>query len=780
METMGRMGVYAEASADLLFRRTYAAADSLFRRVGLDRTYGMRPAEFSEVIESSWPVSSNASCQDAQPGSMCYHATAWLHDKGVVNHPEWYPSLSEESTMSEVQFTLYALGKAFCPMPCKARFAKPLEESPDDRVLEVDDSGRQVESEAYELSEPEECGETVEGDWCYLSIMWLKHVGLGKHPDWYPTLLGESSMEKFQSVLHDEHKVGCPLPCSNSSVVEQATTTPPRQDARAVVSPSAKRVDTVFKQCKNARKGSSCYDAITQVIDVGLMNNPEEYPELTPDVTRLEVQEHLFLRGQFECERPCPSEKIEKLGRPRMVKKSADDMTVEELSRYLSHEWDGYVDSDEYTSSVATHVRSAQERAFEDYTNAVAQDGRQGQPVEEDANAAAERVWEGANAAAAGGVAPAEGEMDQQPPVAAEGALVPERDQKSLENQGLSAGDAADGCRDTSDGELCYSAVTWARKVGIIERPKWYAGLSQNSTFKDFQAYLHKERGSLCQMPCPDAADALPLVWSDGAWAFRLPDPPAAEGDALAGENVTGPASLRPPRPLWRRPSRRPLCRLQTGRTPRSRSRRLPKKTSWRRTSACGRRSKRSQRRRRSPSRSALTSSRGARSARSARSRSARVPPQRSRRRSQRPPQRRQGLAFPRRRCQRSTETLRTSTPRFRRQRQSQMPIPQFRYPRRFFILATLEAQRQRHSRRPTPQFRSQRHSRRPLRRRSARQRRNDWQRRSSSARRVPSTRWRPSAQLRRSRSQRSPPMMPPLRSSRWRRRSLCRRSHFR
>ncbi|CAK0897320.1 unnamed protein product [Prorocentrum cordatum] len=526
--SMDRMGASAEASADLLFRRTYAAADSLFKRVGLDKTYGMRPAEFSEVMESSWPTSSNASCQDAQPGSMCYHAAAWLQDKGVVNHPEWYPSLSEGSTMQEVQFVLYAMGKAFCPMPCQARFAKPVEDSPDDRVLEVE-GGRQVESEAYELSESEQCGDIQEGDWCYLSIMWLKHVGLEKHPDWYPTLIHESSAQKFQAVLHAEHKVGCPMPCSSNSsalasVVEQVATTTGQDVARAVVSPSVKRVDETWTECNNARLGSQCYEAITHVMNESLWKTPEEFPELSPDVTRSEVQEHLYLRGQFGCDRPCPQEQIKKIYRTERVKKSADDMTVEELARYLTHEWDGYVDADEYTSRVATHVVSDKERAFEEYTNAVAANGA---PAKEDA--------EDANASASAGVLseedylPSESEKDvvQEP----SGARLP-------------AGDASDECRDSLTGDVCYSAVTWARRVGILQRPKFYPGLSENSTFKDFQAHLHKVRGSICHKPCPDTAGAPPLLWADGAWARRLPDALSAEDGAAAEENAT--AALTP------------------------------------------------------------------------------------------------------------------------------------------------------------------------------------------------------------------------------------------
>jgi len=92
-----------------------------------------------------------------------------------------------------------------------------------------------------------------------------------------------------------------------------------------------------------------------------LWKTPEEFPELSPDVTRSEVQEHLYLRGQFGCDRPCPQEQIKKIYRTERVKKSADDMTVEELARYLTHEWDGYVDADEYEP--CRHARGVRQGA---------------------------------------------------------------------------------------------------------------------------------------------------------------------------------------------------------------------------------------------------------------------------------------------------------------------------------------------------------------------------------------------------------------------------------
>jgi len=324
--------------------------------------FGLNHALFQAVMERRLKPkvlgaseAHEASCQDARPGDLCYQATAWLHDTGLASHPAWYPSLSPDSTMQEVQSVLHTLGKAECPRPCRTEVARRLAPSPDDRVLEVDDTGRQVLSEAYELAAPADCGDAVEGEWCYVSIMWLKDTGLDKHSDWYPTLTHQSSMEAFQTVLHNQGKVGCPLPCSSNSTAPELNEALVPSDPGAAVSDSALRYEAESAECEDAEEGSQCHKAISRVMDVGLWLHPEEYPELAADCTRQEIQEHLYLRRKYGCGRPCPEEKILRhhnedltVKARRRVKKSVEEMTVEELQMYLSHAWDGLVNADEY------------------------------------------------------------------------------------------------------------------------------------------------------------------------------------------------------------------------------------------------------------------------------------------------------------------------------------------------------------------------------------------------------------------------------------------------
>lgn len=52
-------------------------------------------------------------------------------------------------------------------------------------------------------------------------------------------------------------------------------------------------------------------------------------------------------------------------------------------------------------------------------------------------------------------------------------------------------------------GEECYEHVEWAMQFGIASHPEWYPGLTQNSSFEEFQARLHNINHGNCSEPCP-------------------------------------------------------------------------------------------------------------------------------------------------------------------------------------------------------------------------------------------------------------------------------------
>jgi hypothetical protein len=60
----------------------------------------------------------------------------------------------------------------------------------------------------------------------------------------------------------------------------------------------------------------------------------------------------------------------------------------------------------------------------------------------------------------------------------------------------------AGACHTAVAGEKCYGDVDWAMKTGIHQHPEWYPGLSQSSSFEEFQTHMHDIGYSECPMPC--------------------------------------------------------------------------------------------------------------------------------------------------------------------------------------------------------------------------------------------------------------------------------------
>lgn len=61
---------------------------------------------------------------------------------------------------------------------------------------------------------------------------------------------------------------------------------------------------------------------------------------------------------------------------------------------------------------------------------------------------------------------------------------------------------ADEPCHTAIKGEHCYHEVLWAYFSGINTHPEWYAGLTRQSSFEDFQALLHNRDKTECRKPC--------------------------------------------------------------------------------------------------------------------------------------------------------------------------------------------------------------------------------------------------------------------------------------
>uniref|UniRef100_A0A7S2NT12 Uncharacterized protein n=1 Tax=Zooxanthella nutricula TaxID=1333877 RepID=A0A7S2NT12_9DINO len=57
-------------------------------------------------------------------------------------------------------------------------------------------------------------------------------------------------------------------------------------------------------------------------------------------------------------------------------------------------------------------------------------------------------------------------------------------------------------CSTAHEGDQCFMHVRWAMRTGILAHPQWYPGLTVDSSFEDFQACLHKGAHHGCPRPC--------------------------------------------------------------------------------------------------------------------------------------------------------------------------------------------------------------------------------------------------------------------------------------
>jgi len=65
-------------------------------------------------------------------------------------------------------------------------------------------------------------------------------------------------------------------------------------------------------------------------------------------------------------------------------------------------------------------------------------------------------------------------------------------------------------CHTALPSESCYTDVVWAMGEGIHLHPTWYHGVDEDSTFEEFQEYLHKDTQRDCKRPCSAKIEGLP------------------------------------------------------------------------------------------------------------------------------------------------------------------------------------------------------------------------------------------------------------------------------
>jgi hypothetical protein len=192
-------------------------------------------------------------CHTAEAGEQCYDQVLYAMEEVGV-HPEWYEGLTNESSLESFQELLHRGKKddegKRCPRPCNleaiknvssssaAGFChtavrsepcwddvldvhfKKLQESPDlYKGLSASSTFEDIQmhisnsSGAHCEHRPCPCHTAVAGDMCYRHVMWVKKVGIKKHPRRFEGLTVHSSVEEIQYRLHPIANDHCLLPC---------------------------------------------------------------------------------------------------------------------------------------------------------------------------------------------------------------------------------------------------------------------------------------------------------------------------------------------------------------------------------------------------------------------------------------------------------------------------------------------------------------------------------------------------------------------------------------
>lgn len=186
-------------------------------------------------------------CSDTQQGMWCYRAISWLRSDGIERHPTWYPGLTSDSSIQAFQKAMHLAGKSGCQMPCAEipeekdnrqrdvlNVSTEAEQETENRTTPVEaeqETENQTENqtnappfEHYGSEEGNDCHDVLEGDQCFVAVMWAMEEGIDKHRVWYPGLSDQSSFRAVQEHQYLANRSYCPRPCSGPlRVVERKT-----------------------------------------------------------------------------------------------------------------------------------------------------------------------------------------------------------------------------------------------------------------------------------------------------------------------------------------------------------------------------------------------------------------------------------------------------------------------------------------------------------------------------------------------------------------------------
>jgi len=353
-------------------------------------------------------------------------------------------------------------------------------------------SSRTAARSAVQLQESSgHCHTAVKGEKCYVDVDWAMTIGITGHPEWYtepcPNLRLGSNFQEFQTCVMKINQSSCVLPCNPagtdvSKEIEQ-TKPQPKPAPKPGVDP-----------CHIARRGEKCFAKVVQTM-LNIKEQSTEITGLSVSSTFEEVQASLHQTGEA-CPRPCSPCRTSTEGERcyRHVLRAKEDGIKQHPGDYPGltqkspfEEFQALLHKDG-SANCSSPCNSI------DLDKLLPADLTEGETEEEKDDKAVDHEEVQTNETRA--------EVEKR----MEKDEKREQDDAHKDPQSMKATPAPpveETCNTASQGTKCYQDVLYGMQTGVHAHPEWYHGLTDQSSFEEFQAILAKNPNLDCREPCP-------------------------------------------------------------------------------------------------------------------------------------------------------------------------------------------------------------------------------------------------------------------------------------
>lgn len=179
------------------------SSESTFEEVQ-DMLYGLGKANCPKPCLGPSPLAlfknqPKFDCRDTIKGDVCYASVTFLKEVGLELHPDWFPELHADSSMSTIQAELHRMGKADCPLPCAL----------------TDEDKRNALWDMKHADELKQagCNDALPGTQCYNDVTYGMSEGIKNYPWMYEGLTEASTFHTVQEHLYLNNRSFCDRPC---------------------------------------------------------------------------------------------------------------------------------------------------------------------------------------------------------------------------------------------------------------------------------------------------------------------------------------------------------------------------------------------------------------------------------------------------------------------------------------------------------------------------------------------------------------------------------------